>query len=108
MHEQMKFDPAQADKLVKKIENKIRTIKATLNKIERLVEDCAKRNWEGESRIVYIHIYKCRCEQILNYLKKWLEEIMKFMNEAKEAKRLQEEAGSEMIRGAQNAIATPQ
>jgi len=105
---ELQFDPALADKLSRNIANKVKAIKMSLNKIERLVEESAKKNWEGESRSEYVKLYKLSSVEVIAFLTKWLDDIAKFMNEAKEAKRLQENEGADMIRGARNTIASPQ
>jgi len=108
MDDLIRFDPALADKLSRNIENKVKSIKRTLNKIEGLVAECAKKNWEGPSRKEYVNLYTASSAEVNEFLGNWLRDIAKFMDDAKEAKRLQEDAGAEMIKSARNTIASPQ
>jgi len=103
----IRFDPDQADKLMRKLREKEKCMKKALVKIERLIVDAANQNWEGHSKKEYISLYSNSSEQVHVYLKRWLDDVAIFMNDAKEAKLRQEEERAEDIRQVKAALVTP-
>jgi len=107
MSDLIRFDPDQADKLMKKLRDKEKIMKQALGKIERLVVETANKNWEGQSKKEYISLYSYSSEQVHAYLKKWLDEVAVFMDQAKEAKKRQDEAEAQSIKQAKASLITP-
>jgi len=102
----VKFDPDQADKLMRKLREKEKYMKQALMKIERLVVDTANQNWEGLSKKEYISVYSRSSEQVLEFLKKWLEAVAVFMNDAKLEKIRLEEESAQNLRQVKSAFDT--
>ena len=101
------FDIEAADKLGNEISSMNKDMRRMLKDIRGTVSDCVKREWEGASAQAFTDLYDRSSENVLKYLKTWLENSTQLLKETTKAKNEMDVAEAEALKNAAKGLDNP-